>query len=82
MISANITSIIEKHLHQIAPEADLSSMDRDEDIRYQYDIDSMDFFRLMVAISDELGIEIPEEDYAGLVTVNKLVAFLESVQKK
>lgn len=82
MTTETIIATIEKHLHQIAPEADLSITDRDEDIRYQFDIDSMDFFRLMVAISEELAVDIPEEAYASLVTINKLVAFLENALKK
>jgi len=82
MTSNEISALIGKHLHQIAPEADLDTLDPDDDIRYQLDIDSMDFFRLMVAISDALGIAVPEEEYAGLVTMNKIIAFIENATKK
>lgn len=76
MTKEALQEIVHKHLHRIAPEADLSTLDPDEDIRYLLDIDSMDFFRLMVAVSEETGKDIPEEKYAGLVTINKLLDFL------
>lgn len=76
MNDSDVRTIILKHLHQIAPEANLETIDENADLRPQLDIDSMDFYRLLVAVSEELSVDIPEEEYSGLVTLKKLTVFL------
>jgi len=72
----NISAVVQKHLHRVAPEADLDRLDPDAELGSALDIDSMDFFRMMVALSEELGIEIPEEEYGKLRSLNKIEDFL------
>lgn len=63
-------------LHQIVPEVDLQSLNPDVDLREELDIDSMDFFRFMVKLHNELNIDIPEADYPKLATLNKCIGYL------
>ncbi len=77
MNDSEVRDIILKHLHQIAPEADLDAIDENADLRPQLDIDSMDFYRLLVAVSEELKVDIPEEEYSKLVAMKKLTEFLK-----
>jgi len=77
MNDSDVRAIILKHLHQIAPEANLETINENADLRPQLDIDSMDFYRLLVAVSEELHIDIPEDEYSGLVTLQKLTEFLK-----
>jgi len=78
MNKTDYLSFVKKHLHRIAPEAELTTLDPEDDLGATLDIDSMDFYRMMVAISDELGIEIPEEEYGKLRNLKNIVNFLES----
>jgi acyl carrier protein len=76
MSARDINAVIKKHLHRVAPEADLEALDPDDDLGRALDIDSMDFYTMMVTISDELKIDIPEEEYSKLRSINKISQFL------
>jgi acyl carrier protein len=82
MNNSEIRNLILKHLHQIAPEIDLGTLNESTDMRPQLDIDSMDFYRLLVALSEELKVEIPEEEYSRLTTMENLMGFLSKRNEK
>lgn len=75
---SEIETVIKKYLHQVAPEADLDAVQPDDDLGKTLDIDSMDFYRMMVAISEELDVEIPEKEYGELRSLEKIVEFLKA----
>ncbi|MDR8393947.1 acyl carrier protein [Aliifodinibius sp. S!AR15-10] len=82
MNTTDIDTIIKKHLHRVAPEADLETLEPNEDLGRALDIDSMDFYNMMVAISEELKVDIPEEEYGKLRSLNRINQFLtESINK-
>ncbi len=64
-------------LGEIVPEADPASIEPDVSFRDQLDIDSMDFLNFAIALHEELGVEIPEADYAKLETLDHCVEYLE-----
>ncbi|TNE80097.1 MAG: acyl carrier protein [Gammaproteobacteria bacterium] len=76
MNSKNIRSLILEQLSELAPEADLSELDQEIDFREELDIDSFDFVRLITALSEALGVEVPEEDYTKLATLVGAEAYL------
>jgi len=76
MTDADIGKVVQEELNNIAPEADLTSVDPTADLREAIDIDSMDFLNFITAIHKRLGIDIPEIDYPKLVTLNGAVAYL------
>jgi len=63
-------------LGDIAPEADLASLDPEARLRDELDIDSMDALNFLIAIDAEFGVDIPEADYPRLATVNAIVAYV------
>ena len=63
-------------LGQVAPEADLGSVDPAEDLREQLDLDSMDILNLAIGLFQATGVEVPERDYPRLVTVDGCVEYL------
>jgi acyl carrier protein len=77
MDKSEIHTIVKKHLHRAAPEADLDQVSQDEDLGPALDIDSMDFYTMMVALSEELNIEIPEEEYGSLRSMESIEAFIQ-----
>jgi acyl carrier protein len=64
-------------LGDIAPEADLSAMRPDVDIRDQLDVDSMDLLNFVIGVHEALHVDIPETDYPRLSTLDGCVAYLE-----
>lgn len=64
-----VHDVIVALLGQIAPEADIGSVDPDADLREALDIDSYDYLNFIVGISEQLGIDVPEADYAKLDTL-------------
>ena len=68
--------IIVELLGQIAPEADLGTLDPRADLRDALDIDSYDYLNFIVGISERLGIEVPEADYGKLDTLAGCEAYL------
>lgn len=63
-------------LARIAPEADFGSLGADENIREELDIDSFDFLNFLIGINEKFGIEIPEQDYEQLLSLEQIVDYL------
>ncbi|WP_418317194.1 acyl carrier protein [Piscinibacter sakaiensis] len=61
----------------IAPEADLSTVGDDEDLREALDLDSMDFLNFLIGISERSGRKIPEADAPRLQTMRGLIGYLQ-----
>jgi acyl carrier protein len=63
-------------LRQIAPEADIEELEPDVEFREQLDIDSMDFLNFIIGIHERTGIDVPEEDYPRLSSLEGCIAYL------
>ncbi len=63
-------------LGEVAPEIDPGAIDPDVPLGEQLDLDSIDFFNLIVAVAERTGIEVPERDYPRLATLNAAIAYL------
>lgn len=63
-------------IHDVAPEADLTSVGPDETIQEALDLDSIDFLNIVVALHEQTGIEIPERDYPELATLDAALDYL------
>jgi acyl carrier protein len=68
-------------LRNIAPEANLSALKENENLREKLGIDSFDFLNLMIGINENLGVEIPETDYGKLVTLNEIIHYIANHTK-
>lgn len=76
MNEADMRAIVLAALRTIAPEIDAAELRPDRPLRRQVDLDSMDWLHFLLALHDRLKVEIPESDYARLVTLNDVVAYL------
>jgi acyl carrier protein len=63
-------------LRTIAPEVEPEDVDPAADLRDEVDLDSMDFLNLVLGVSREVGVEIPESDYPRLRSLDGWVAYL------
>ena len=82
MSEDEIRSLVLKALAEVAPEADLASLDPREDLREQLEIDSMDLLNLVIGVHERTGVEIPEADYPKLVTLDSAVAYLAALLRR
>jgi acyl carrier protein len=60
----------------IAPDVEAASVIPGIDFRDQFDFDSMDTLNFAIALHKELGVEVPEADYAQLASLEKCLAYL------
>jgi acyl carrier protein len=76
MRESEIRAAVLRGVGRIAPEVELDAIDPGAGLREQMDLDSMDFLNLVVGLGKELGVEVPESDYARLATLDSCVAYL------
>lgn len=65
-------------LQSIAPEVEPEAIQPGRALRNQVDLDSMDWLNFLVALHEKLKVEIPEADYARLVTLDDVVSYLSA----
>lgn len=73
-------AIVLRCLEDIAPGAGGDSLASDADMREELDLDSMDIFNLVAAISAQTGVDIPDREVAGLTTIDAFAARIASAQ--
>lgn len=64
-------------LADIAPDEDLSNLKDDESFREQMELDSMDFLDIVMELRKRHRVQIPEDDYVNLASMNSTVEYLE-----
>ena len=82
MNQEEILQIVYASLKQIAPETEPEQLGLDENIRQSLHIDSFDALQFIVAISEKLGIDIPEQDYGETSSLRKLLDYLKRKQNE
>ena len=63
-------------LASVAPEIADIDVDPALPIRDQLDIDSMDFLNFVVALHTALGVEVPEQDYPQIASIDACADYL------
>ena len=63
-------------LLRLMPGLDLAALERDASLRAALAADSMDILNFVTALHDELGVHVPEKDYAKLDTLNGCIDYL------
>jgi acyl carrier protein len=76
MTDAEIRALILELICEIAPEANTASVSDHDDIREFFDLDSMDFANLIIALHKRSNVNVPETDYNKLFTLETAVPYL------
>ena len=63
-------------LADIAPDEDLSTLDDSIAFREQMELDSMDFLDIVMELRKRYRIQVPEEDYGQLASMDSTVNYL------
>jgi acyl carrier protein len=78
MTSQEIRSTLLRCLHEVAPELAEEEIKDDVDLRDELDLDSMDMLRGVQGIHKALGVEIPEEDYGHIATLENAIDYVSA----
>jgi len=81
MNEEQIRLVILDILDKIAPDEDLSDLDDAQPFRDQMELDSMDFLDIVMELRKRYRVQIPEEDYPNLVTMDSTVTYLVPLLK-
>ncbi len=77
MTGAEIREAVLDILSDIAPDDDLSQLRDEVAFREQLELDSMDFLDIVMELRKRYRVQIPEEDYSQLASMQSTVAYLE-----
>jgi acyl carrier protein len=81
MTKADIRVAILDILSGIAPDDDLTTLKDDVPFREQLELDSMDFLDIVMELRKRYRIQIPEDDYLELRSMDSTVTYLEPLMK-
>ena len=77
MTRDEIKDMILEIIEDIDEDAEFDNLDPDQQLRDQFDLDSMDFLDIVMELRKRYQLRIPEEEYPELATLNSCVAYLE-----
>ena len=73
-----LRTVVLATLTGIAPEVEADELRDDKLLRNQVDLDSMDWLNFLLGLHERLAVDIPEADYAKLITLADILAYLEA----
>jgi acyl carrier protein len=81
MTPAEIREHVIEILKDIAPDEDLSGLQDEVPFRQQLELDSMDFLDIVMELRKRHRVQVPEEDYGQLASMQSTVAYLSPLMK-
>lgn len=82
MTQEQIKRAIIDQIIEIAPEIDEKNIISDKNIQRSLEIDSFDFLKILTALNETIGVEIPEKDYVKVDTLEHMTQyFMENLPK-
>jgi acyl carrier protein len=65
-------------LRSVAPEVEPDALEPGRPLRSQVDLDSMDWLNFLISLHERFEVNIPEADYARLVSLNDVLDYLQT----
>lgn len=76
MTNEEIVLAVKDIIATIAPDEDLSKLELGLRLRDQIELDSMDFLDIVMELRKRYGVQVPEQDYMQLATLQGCVDYL------
>ncbi len=76
MSNEDIVLAIKDIIQTIAPDEELDGLTLEVPLRDQIELDSMDFLDIVMELRKRYGVNVPEEDYKNLATLQGCVDYL------
>lgn len=77
MTRDSIKELILEIIADIDEDAEFDDLEHDKPLRDQLDLDSMDFLDIVMELRKRYQLNIPEDDYPQLATLNSCADYLE-----
>jgi len=77
MTKEEISRAIKDAIMEIAPEVEEEEILPDANIQRSLEIDSFDFLKILTALNETLGIEVPEADYGKVTTLFQMTDYFD-----
>ena len=81
MTPADIREVVLDILQNIAPDEELTELKDDVSFRDQIELDSMDFLDIVMELRKRYRVQVPEEDYPQLASMNGTIEYLVPLMK-
>ena len=75
MTKEEIKSAIIKQILEIAPDIEEDEIKENDNIQRSLEIDSFDFLKILTSLNEELGVEVPESEYAKVDTLEHMAQY-------
>lgn len=75
MTQEQIKAAIIEQILIVAPDIEESDIIPDKNIQRSLEIDSFDFLKILTALNEVTGIEVPESDYSKVDTLEHMSAY-------
>jgi acyl carrier protein len=76
MEAVEVRKVVLDIIADVALDEDLSTLDDAGALREQLDLDSMDFLDIVMELKKRHKVEVPQEDYPRLATMDSCVEYL------
>ncbi len=81
MTKEEIVDAIKDIIATIAPDEELDGLKYEERLRDQIELDSMDFLDIVMELRKRHRVQIPEEDYPNLASMDSTCEYLGPLMK-
>ena len=75
-VPSDVRAAVLRALVHVAPELEPDTLRGDVPLRREVDLDSVDFLNFLLELHRQLGVDVPEVDYAKLATLDDCVAYV------
>ncbi|MEA3372855.1 MAG: phosphopantetheine-binding protein [Campylobacterota bacterium] len=80
MTKEEIKNTIIEQILEIAPEIEEEEIEPNENLQRSLEIDSFDFLKVLTALNEHLGVEVPEADYGKVDTLEHMADYFSERQ--
>lgn len=78
MTTEEIKQTIIEQILMIAPDIEEEEIEPNENLQRSLEIDSFDFLKVLTALNEELGVDVPETDYARVDTLEHMADYFKA----
>ncbi len=76
MTHEEIVQAVKDIITTIAPDEDVADLNMTDALRDQIELDSMDFLDIVMELRKRYGVQVPEEDYKELASLQSCADYL------
>ncbi|WP_345975636.1 acyl carrier protein [Sulfurimonas sp. HSL3-7] len=78
MTKEEIKQTIIEQIVMVAPDIEEEEIEPSANLQRSLEIDSFDFLKVLTALNEKLGVDVPETDYAQVDTLEHMTDYFEA----